>query len=322
MEAPATVTHPASSKAVPFRWRLAGWLRRIPEFRGRDRLGGIILRGATPPAGVVRCLVGPNLLYDARMQEDGSWVDLFFLQYESPALTPILETFLRPGSTFVDVGANIGVYAGWAARLVGTGGQVLAFEPVPATREYLEHVVALNHLDNLHVIPKALGAQSGTVTLWVLPRASGLTTSLPPTAGSAAQPVDVPLTTLDDELAAQVAARGGPPPALVKIDVEGLEIAVLKGAARTLAGPTPPAVVFETHGPYLVRAGVDFGELPGWFEDQFGFHLFGMLPAGLRRIARGTPAPPAHNCLALHPEHHRTELETLSRMRFRRNQSC
>lgn|GEM_PF-775473 len=313
MEALATVTG-----HVAFRWRLAGWLRRVPEFRGRDRLGGLILRGATPPAGVVRCLVGPNLLFDARMREDGSWVDLFFLQYEAPALTPILETFLRTGSTFVDVGANIGVYAGWASRLVGPGGRVMAFEPVPATRDYLEHVIALNHLDNLQLIPKAVGAQSGTVTLWVLPRASGLTTALPPTAGSAAQPVEVPLTTLDDELA----ARGGPAPALVKIDVEGLEIAVLQGAARTLAGPTPPAVVFETHGPYLVRAGVNFGDLPGWFEDEFGFHLFGMLPSGLRPIARGTPLPPAHNCLALHPEHHRVELARLSRMRFRRNQNC
>jgi len=313
LEALATVTG-----HVAFRWRLAGWLRRVPEFRGRDRLGGLILRGATPPAGVVRCLVGPNLLFDARMREDGSWVDLFFLQYEAPALTPILETFLRTGSTFVDVGANIGVYAGWASRLVGPGGRVLAFEPVPATRDYLEHVIALNHLDNLQLIPEAVGAQSGTVTLWVLPRASGLTTALPPTAGSAAQPVEVPLTTLDDELA----ARGGPAPALVKIDVEGLEIAVLQGAARTLAGPTPPAVVFETHGPYLVRAGVNFGDLPGWFEDEFGFHLFGMLPSGLRPIARGTPLPPAHNCLALHPEHHRVELARLSRMRFRRNQNC
>jgi len=313
LEALATVTG-----HVAFRWRLAGWLRRVPEFRGRDRLGGLILRGATPPAGVVRCLVGPNLLFDARMREDGSWVDLFFLQYEAPALTPILETFLRTGSTFVDVGANIGVYAGWASRLVGPGGRVMAFEPVPATRDYLEHVIALNHLDNLQLIPKAVGAQSGTVTLWVLPRASGLTTALPPTAGSAAQPVEVPLTTLDDELA----ARGGPAPALVKIDVEGLEIAVLQGAARTLAGPTPPAVVFETHGPYLVRAGVNFGDLPGWFEDEFGFHLFGMLPSGLRPIARGTPLPPAHNCLALHPEHHRVELARLSRMRFRRNQNC
>jgi FkbM family methyltransferase len=311
---------------VSWRWRLAGQLRALPEFRGRDRLGAAILRGVARPAAPVRCVIGtgaiePALVFDARMNEDGSWVDLFFLQYETPALTPLLETFVTPGSTFVDVGANIGIYSGWASRLAGPRGRVLAFEPVPATRAHLNAVVALNQLANVEVIPKALGKQPGTLTLWVVPHASGLTSAVPPEAGSAAanlQRVDVPQVTLDDELA----SRGGPGPSLVKIDVEGYEMAVLEGVTRTLARPDSPAVVFETHGAHLARAGVRFADVPGWFEDQFGYELYGMFPGGLRRISRGTATPPATNTLALHPERHKAGYQRLMRVRFRRNQSC
>lgn len=312
---------------VSWRWRIAGQLRALPEFRGRDRLGTAILRGVARPADPVRCIIGgdaiePKLVFDARMNEDGSWVDLFFLQYEAPALTPLLEAFVSPGSTFIDVGANIGIYTGWASRLAGKHGRVLAFEPVPATRQYLATVVAMNQLDNVEVIPKALGKQPGTVTLWVVPHASGLTSAVPPEAGSVEattlQQLAVPQVTLDDELA----ARGGAAPTLIKIDVEGYEMAVLEGAVRTLAGPYPPAVVFETHGTHLARAGVRFGDIPAWFEDRFGYVLYGMLPAGLRRIPRGTETPPATNTLALDPERHKAEYQRLMHVRFRRNQSC
>src|SRR5206468_3604081 len=115
------------------RWRLAGLLHRFPEFRGRDRLGMILLGNTPPPDGIHRGTFGPGLRYEARYRDDGSFVDLFFLQYEPPALTPILESVLHEGGVFFDVGANIGVYAGWAARLVGERGEVHAFEPVPRT---------------------------------------------------------------------------------------------------------------------------------------------------------------------------------------------
>jgi FkbM family methyltransferase len=279
------------------------------------------------PVEPVRCVIGkgiltPALVFDARMNEDGSWVDLFFLQYETPSLTPLLETFVTPGSTFVDVGANIGIYAGWASRLAGPRGRVLAFEPVPATRADLNAVIALNKLDNVAVIPKALGKDPGTTTLWVVPHASGLSSALPPEPGSPAaaklQRVEVPQVTLDDELA----GRGGPPPALVKIDVEGYEMSVMEGARRTLAGPESPAVVFETHGSHLARAGVRFADVPVWFEDGFGYELYALLPAGLIRIHRGTETPPSTNTLALHPERHKAGYQRLKEVRFRRNQSC
>jgi FkbM family methyltransferase len=252
------------------------------------------------------------------MSEDGVWVDIFFLQYEPPSLAPVLEAFLGPGSTFVDVGANIGVYTAWASRCVGANGRVLAAEPVPATRRHLEHVVRLNSLGNVQVIAKALGDGPGTVELWVVPNASGLTSVLTPMDASSAQRVEVPQSTLDDELA----AAGRPSPTLVKIDVEGYEMAVLTGAVRTLAAGDGPAVLFETQLDLLARAGVGFADIPAWFEDRFNYRLFALLPSGLEPIARGTATPPALNTLALHPERHKAQFDRLRRLRFRRNQSC
>jgi len=267
---------------------------------------------------VTRLVIGHGLVFEARLRDDGSWVDLFFLQYEPPSLAPVLEAFLGNGSTFVDVGANVGVYTAWASRCVGESGRVIAFEPVPATREHLERVVADNALGNVRVEAKALGASPGTVTLWVVPHASGLTSAIAPADASSARAVDVPLSTLDDELG----RTDGTSPALIKIDVEGYELAVLRGAERTLSAAAGPAILFETQDDLFERAGVRFADLPGWFEDRFGYRLFALLPSGLQPIARGTTTPPAMNTLAIHPERHRVPFERLRRLRFRRNQTC
>jgi FkbM family methyltransferase len=303
---------------ISWRWRLAGRLRALPEFRGRDRLTAALLGHGLPPDGTHRCVIGPGLVFDARFRDDGSWVDVFFLQYEEPALVPILKAFLRPGGTFVDVGANIGVYTGWAARLVGRDGRVHAFEPAPVTRHALCRMVDANRLDNVRVVPVAVGASAGCITLYLVQGASGLTSAVPPSIDGGTTRVEVPMTTLD---AYAEKARTGTV-SLVKIDVEGYEIEVLKGATALLGSDSGPAVVFETQANHLERAGVRFGDLPAWLEDQLGYGLFALLPSGLRRVPRGTSVPPSTNALAVHPKRHAWALERLGRRRFRRNQSC
>jgi FkbM family methyltransferase len=137
----------------------------------------------------------------------------------------------------------------------------------------LEQVIGLNGLDNVRVVPKALGAAPGTINLWLVPQASGLTSAVAPADATSAQRVEVPMSTLDDELL----HAGGPAPTLIKIDVEGYELAVLQGAIRTLSGGDGPAVLFETQQEHLLRAGGRFADVPGWFEDQFGYRLFALL---------------------------------------------
>ena len=75
--------------------------------------------------------------------------------------TRLVQAFLRPGMTFLDVGAHIGYYTLIASRLVGDAGRVHSFEPGAATRAHLEANVARNGLGNVEIHAEALAEQTG-----------------------------------------------------------------------------------------------------------------------------------------------------------------
>ena len=74
---------------------------------------------------------------------------------------------ITPGCVFADVGANFGYYTLLGARLVGSGGKVLAFEPQPAVAELLRESLSINSMANVEVIEAALSNQPGRATLHV-----------------------------------------------------------------------------------------------------------------------------------------------------------
>lgn len=117
------------------RWHAAGTLLRVlPEVRGKDRIVSLMRGSKTPPslaASPITVRFGPGLVATVDVGRDGSFADMFFIQFRKPALVPVLEAVLMPGAVFLDIGANVGVYSLWAARLVGDNGRVYAFEPVP-----------------------------------------------------------------------------------------------------------------------------------------------------------------------------------------------
>jgi len=76
-----------------------------------------------------------------------------------------LEVFLGNGGVFVDVGANVGLYALWAARRVGPAGRVLAIEPHPAMADRLRFNIAANGAERVSVVQSAVGEEVGTATL-------------------------------------------------------------------------------------------------------------------------------------------------------------
>jgi FkbM family methyltransferase len=311
-------------EAIPLRWRLAGMLRRLPEFRGRDRLTIMVLGGTPPPDGIHRGVFGPGLRFEARFRDDGSFVDLYFLQFEPPSLVPVLEEALDEGGVFFDVGANIGIYAAWAAKLVGPSGVVHAYEPVPATRAELERFLSLNDLRNVRIVSAALGAAEGSLTLYVVPGASGLSSAVARpqesrVGGNAVPSVDVrvSMSTLD----AQTSGPGAPKPDLVKIDVEGYEFDVIRGARALLRGDKKPAILFESREEHL-PAGTGFREIATWLEREAGYVLFALLPEGLKALTIDGGGLLSSNTIALHPVEHARLRERLSRRRFRRNQTC
>lgn len=149
--------------------------------------------------------------------------------------------FIRPGDLFVDVGANQG---GWTLTLAGRGARVMAFEPVPATLARLRENVRANAGrvgSRVTVIPLALADKPGE---------AAFTTDLDagnrrrhPEEGAAGGSVVVRMARGEDVLADES-------PALMKIDVEGQELAVLRGCAGLLRKSSLQALIVETFRPH------------------------------------------------------------------------
>ena len=143
---------------------------------------------------------------------------------------------LRRGDVAVDVGANIGIFTLAMGRAVGVTGRVVAYEPNPEVAELLRDNVYLNAnrrtlTADVRIRRVAAGAGPGTASLIVRPKHRGMGT-LGHTDGGPApgDPTvhEVEVVTLDDELSHLVEVR------LVKIDVEGHELDVLRGMRNLL----------------------------------------------------------------------------------------
>lgn len=141
------------------------------------------------------------------------------------------------GQIVYDVGAWEGVFALFFARAVGTQGQVVAFEPNPRSAAQLRENVTLNCFQNVRLFEIALGEVEGQAYLHVPEGASARGHLTEGKAGTA-----VPVRRLDT----LIAAEGLPVPDFIKIDVEGAELAVLRGAQRTLVR-CRPTLLIEVH---------------------------------------------------------------------------
>lgn len=137
----------------------------------------------------------------------------------------------------MDVGAHKGGYLYWLARAVGASGRVVAFEPQPAAAEYLRGVVRVAGYGHVEVVEQAVSDVSGPVSLYTPPtRVSTGATLVPNLFPENDATLTIRAVTLDEFLASR---RDLPPPRFVEIDVETHELAVLRGAARTLVAAKP-----------------------------------------------------------------------------------
>lgn len=158
---------------------------------------------------------------------------------ELPVQQAIVD-HLVPGGVFYDVGSNVGFFSLLAARHVGAEGRVFAFEPLPINARCIRANAALNGLDNVIVVPAAVGATAGTEPLYVTTHPGGATLSGADCPPDVTGTIEVPVTTIDEFV-----RRGeGLPPSLVKIDVEGVELDVVRGMTETLTS-TRPTVLCE-----------------------------------------------------------------------------
>ena len=160
------------------------------------------------------------------MVEHGAW---------EPHVREVMRRLLAPGSIFVDVGANIGLHTLFGALLVGARGQVMAVEPHPRLLKLLKQNIEVNGLtDRVTLHERAVSDRDGEdVDFEYFPEHPGMSGfRLDPDRISrfhgAAETLRVKTVTVDAMLLSSA------PPSLIKVDVEGFELLVVRGALSTL----------------------------------------------------------------------------------------
>jgi FkbM family methyltransferase len=143
-----------------------------------------------------------------------------------------LKARVIQNACILNIGANVGVYTLQFARWCAPAGRVFAFEPNPVSREVLQQHIALNKLsDRVEIIPMAIGSVEGTVAFSFagMEGMSRVGNPTPHLRSLEAQQIDVPMTTVDS-----FCLKHGIRPDFIFMDIEGLEIAALQGAAETI----------------------------------------------------------------------------------------
>ncbi len=225
---------PTATVRAVGRWQFSGPRPVRPFVRAAARRiagsAGHISRG--PAAG---------LIFDAGGMNPG-----YLLGTTEPFVQEALVRSLRPGDVFYDIGAAAGFHSLLAARLVGEGGAVYAFEPAPASADLVERNARANGAGQIHLLRKAVSAAGGRGLLLVDEQSNHSRL----VSGEGPSVVQVELASIDD----LVAAGEIRPPNVVKIDVEGAELDVLEGMQRTIAEYRPVLLV-ELHwlGPTFVE---------------------------------------------------------------------
>ncbi len=208
-----------------------------------------------------------------------------------PALTEVFHRVVKPGDTVFDVGANLGLHTLTFSKLAG---RVVAFEPNPGLAPNLRKTIAA--LPNAELVEVCLSEADGVVEFHISAW-DHMLGSMADWSGQPAKTVSVPARSIDSLIAEGVV----PAPQVLKVDVEGAEVLVFRGAAKLLSGPQAPRfVVFEELNVASRKLGVADGA-PAEFLREKGYTLYLIEPNGLCPLPQ--VRPDAANLVAAKDEH-------------------
>ncbi|HEY7326384.1 MAG TPA: FkbM family methyltransferase [Gemmataceae bacterium] len=220
---------------------LAHCLRSLP-IKGRWRIAALLNRlfPAEPVTFELAEVGRLTLDLDIQMHQHIYWAGL---SRDDAAIVRLARAVLPRDGVFLDVGANVGIHTLAIAHHVSQGGAVVAFEPHPVNHRLLMHNLEQNHLH--HVVAENFGLADSPATLTGTGRPDGGNWSL---ASQGDYRFEVRLVRLDDYLRDQPLPRLD----LMKLDVEGAELRVLRGARRTIKR-FRPSIVFEVCPSWLAK---------------------------------------------------------------------
>jgi FkbM family methyltransferase len=209
------------------------------DVKGIRRLSVVlpkVLLPAVERAGklIIQTLHGVKLLIDPS-KDKGVELALYQTGTYEKGTIQLLGDFLKHGSIFMDIGANIGLMSTIASKIVGEKGRVYAVEANPKTIEVLRHNCAINLCENIEILPIALASEKGSAILyenWNVNRGGASLISQGDKHG-----LTVSKERLDELFSPDS------PVHLVKIDVEGFELEVLKGGIAWFKTQQPVFII-------------------------------------------------------------------------------
>lgn len=226
------------NRSFLLRHRFISTLRDM-DVKGIRRLSVVlpkVLLPAVERAGklIIQTLHGVKLLIDPA-KDKGVELALYQTGTYEKGTIQLLGDFLKQGSVFMDIGANIGLMSTIASKIVGEKGRVYAVEANPKTIEVLRHNCAINLCENIEILPIALASEKGSAILyenWNVNRGGASLISQGDEHG-----ITVSKERLDDLFSPDS------PVHLVKIDVEGFELEVLKGGVDWFKTQQPVFII-------------------------------------------------------------------------------
>ena len=228
---------------------------------------------------------------------------IFWMGYYSQDVIQVIKRRLRPGMTFVVVGAIIGEISLVAAKIVGPQGCVLAFEPVDALADRLQEHVDRNGLEHVRVVRMGLSDQDGTALIYdscgqgeAHDEHQGLCSLFgDPSRNAALQTIKL------GRLDALLSGSGLERVDFIKIDIEGGELACLRGA-ESLLRKHRPALIVEIQSESARRAGYRPADILDLLS-ALGYEFHTIAAQGHLRPLTVTTLKPFQNLLCLAPQH-------------------
>jgi FkbM family methyltransferase len=182
--------------------------------------------------------------------EARSWYDVDCTDPDWPEMRFMRDRMVAPGDVVLECGGHHGCTAILLSRWVGERGRIITFEPHPRNAAILRRNLQLNGITNVTLRENAVGASHGTVAI------TDASNSAVRRHRFALNAVKANMVTLDD--------FANERPTLLKIDVEGFELAVLQGAGEVLKAR--PKLAIEIHADELHRYGTSVAQLMGCLD--------------------------------------------------------
>ncbi len=243
----------------------------------QSRLGKLALRVLKGRSDKLKIYRGESGITLRLLSREAEYFGFFHLGAMNLYETNLMRNIVKPGDSFVDVGAYVD---GWhsivVSKAVGNTGHVYTFEPIPAFFRRLEDNIKLNNLTNVTLEMAAVSTKDGHRMFYENKASSSFYRKQAKHGTSRhAAGIKVRTVALDRYLAKKRATSVR----FMKIDAEGAELEVLRGAIHTLSSPKAPDLMIEIDDRYLRNGGSSEAELLTFLK-KLGYRAYSITEHG------------------------------------------